>query len=327
MSYRAADRDFVNQRVQTRWSFVPLVVCLAGLLAAWSTLATVNDRREITAPAASVTTPEKRSAAGLENLWVLPLGKDRVLYSGGQPEGEAGFRSLQALGIRTVITVDGARPEIETAKKFGIRYIHLPIGYDQVPVERLQDMIQAVRVLPQPIYLHCHHGQHRGPASAVCILRSLNAAFTPERGVELLREMGTHPKYAGLYRSVEQEQPVTSVKMSGPTEFPEVTAVSPLADQMLAIDHVWEELQAAAKKSGNAENSGAEARLKELWTDLSERFQESSRLMDQTGSKSTSPLKDALAETARFMEIVEGVRPNLALLESRCATCHAKFRD
>jgi hypothetical protein len=316
--------DFVNQRAPARTPFVPLFICLTGLLASWSVLSPA-DRRVTTAPTTSVTAPEKLSADGLENLWALPLGEGHVLYSGGQPDGETGFRSLQSLGIRTVISVDGARPEVETAKKFGLRYVHLPIGYDRVPAERLQDMVRAARMLPQPIYLHCHHGKHRGPASAVCILRSLDAAITPERGVELLREMGTHPKYAGLYRSVEQGQPVTTAKTSGPAEFPEATAVSPLADQMVAIDLVWEQLQAAAKTSGNADESAS--RLKELWTDLAERFRESARLSDQTGLKSTSDLKDALAETARFMDAAEEVRPNLRLLESHCGACHAKFRD
>lgn len=317
--------NFVNQLAPARTSFVPLAVCLAGLLAAWGALAPVGTRKEAAAPTASVTTPEKLSADGLENLWALPLGEGRVLYSGGQPDGETGFRSLQSLGIRTVISVDGARPEIETAKKFGLRYVHLPIGYDRVPAERLQDMVQAVRLLPQPVYLHCHHGKHRGPAAAVCVLRSINAEITPERGLELLREMGTHPKYAGLYRSVEQDQPVATAKTGGPTEFPEVTTVSPLADQMVAIDLVWEQLQAAAKMSGNADEPAP--RLKELWTDLAERFRESARLSDQTGSKSTSDLKDELAETARFMDDTDEVRPSLGLLESRCTACHAKYRD
>src|SRR5262249_40037994 len=35
------------------------------------------------------------------------------LYSGGVPEGDKGFESLQRLGICTVISVDGARPDVE----------------------------------------------------------------------------------------------------------------------------------------------------------------------------------------------------------------------
>ena len=42
--------------------------------------------------------------------------------------------------MRTVISVDGARPDVVRAHSFGLRYVHLPIGYDGVPRE------QALRI-------------------------------------------------------------------------------------------------------------------------------------------------------------------------------------
>ncbi|MGE0610114.1 MAG: hypothetical protein AB7O62_23685, partial [Pirellulales bacterium] len=58
------------------------------------------------------------------------------VVSGGQPEGEAAFAELRDLGIKTVISVDGARPAVPLAKKYGLRYVHLPHGYDGVPEQR-----------------------------------------------------------------------------------------------------------------------------------------------------------------------------------------------
>src|SRR5262245_15845815 len=78
---------------------------------------------------------------------------DRVI-SGGLPEGEAAFKELQALGIRTVISVDGAKPDVELARKFGMRYVHLPHGYDGIPKERAKELAKAVRDLDGPIYIH-----------------------------------------------------------------------------------------------------------------------------------------------------------------------------
>src|SRR5579863_6419147 len=46
--------------------------------------------------------------------WLTP----RVL-AGAQPEGAAGFKDLAALGVRTVISVDGARPDVELARQAG----------------------------------------------------------------------------------------------------------------------------------------------------------------------------------------------------------------
>src|SRR5438094_7469150 len=51
--------------------------------------------------------------AGLHNVLQL---SDK-LYSGSVPEGEQGFRALVGLGVRTVISVDGARPDAETARR------------------------------------------------------------------------------------------------------------------------------------------------------------------------------------------------------------------
>src|SRR4051794_32733608 len=73
--------------------------------------------------------PAKVEAPGLHNVYRLTPG----LYSGSSPEGDTGFRSLRRLGIHTVLSVDGARPDLERARRHGLRYVHLPVGYDGVP--------------------------------------------------------------------------------------------------------------------------------------------------------------------------------------------------
>jgi hypothetical protein len=47
--------------------------------------------------------------AGLHNVHQVAA----KLWSGFSPEGETGFASLKALGIQTILSVDGARPEVE----------------------------------------------------------------------------------------------------------------------------------------------------------------------------------------------------------------------
>ncbi|HEX5033790.1 MAG TPA: hypothetical protein VFW62_04865, partial [bacterium] len=69
------------------------------------------------------------------------------VISGGLPEGDAGFKELQDLGVKTVISVDGARPDVDLAKKYGLRYVHLPHGYDGIPQSRLEELAKAVRDL------------------------------------------------------------------------------------------------------------------------------------------------------------------------------------
>src|SRR4051794_27773883 len=64
---------------------------------------------------------------------------DRI-YSGGSPDGEAGFAELERLGVKTIISVDGARPDVDAATRHGIRYVHLPVGYDGIPRERVLEL-------------------------------------------------------------------------------------------------------------------------------------------------------------------------------------------
>ncbi|MGN6547279.1 MAG: hypothetical protein ACTHK7_19660, partial [Aureliella sp.] len=67
----------------------------------------------------------------LHNVWRL---SGRVL-SGSEPEDDAGFAELVALGVKTIVSVDGIAPRVELAEKHGLRYVHIPIGYDGVPAE------------------------------------------------------------------------------------------------------------------------------------------------------------------------------------------------
>ncbi len=77
----------------------------------------------------SATDPGPLEMPGLHNVYRLT----EQLLSGSSPEGEEGFRSLEKLGVKTILTVDGARPDVALAHKHGLRYVHLPIGYDGVP--------------------------------------------------------------------------------------------------------------------------------------------------------------------------------------------------
>src|SRR5512134_2416916 len=67
------------------------------------------------------------------------------VFSGSSPEGDAAFRELIRLGVKTVISVDGAQPDVEAARKHGLRYIHLPIGYDGVPTNRIAELVKAAQ--------------------------------------------------------------------------------------------------------------------------------------------------------------------------------------
>lgn len=94
--------------------------------------------------------PSESRIAGCENVYRVSA----KMISGSEPHGGEAFRALAAAGVRTIISVDGAKPEADLAEKFGIRYVHLPIGYDGVPETRAFELARALRDLDPLIYIH-----------------------------------------------------------------------------------------------------------------------------------------------------------------------------
>ena len=117
------------------------------------------------------------------------------------PDGDIAFRNLAAMGVTTVLSVDGAVPDIEGAKKHGLRYVHVPISYDGIPREKALQIIKAVRAAKGKVYMHCHHGRHRGP-TAVMVSRIALDGISNEDAVHCMEESGTGKMYSGLYRDV-----------------------------------------------------------------------------------------------------------------------------
>ena len=77
---------------------------------------------EETSPRA--TQPARFRIAGLQTSH-LPnaVRLHEQVISGGLPDGDAGFAELRELGIKTVISVDGAKPDVATAQKHGRRTV------------------------------------------------------------------------------------------------------------------------------------------------------------------------------------------------------------
>lgn len=144
-------------------------------------------RGQATAPCRPAPLPEQRQfgdvtageSPGLHNDFRL----SEKLYRGGVPIGEAGYRSLQGLGIKTIISVDGAPPDLVLARKFSMRYVQLPFGYDGCPTPTANAIVKVVRDLPGPVYIHCHHGKHRSPTRRLSPASPSTASPTPRPSV------------------------------------------------------------------------------------------------------------------------------------------------
>jgi protein tyrosine phosphatase (PTP) superfamily phosphohydrolase (DUF442 family) len=169
---------------------------------------------------------------------------DDGIVSGGVPGGDAGFDALKAMGIRTIITVDGAPPDVARAEARGMRYVHIPITYAQVSPEQTLELARAVRDLPGPVYIHCHHGKHRSPAAAAAAAIALGR-LTGVQGVAFLKKAGTAPSYEGLYACVSEGQPAAPGAIDGaPADFPPVRQPTGLVASMVDVDEAFDHVDA-----------------------------------------------------------------------------------
>lgn len=265
--------------------------------------------------------------------------------SGSVPEGDEGFETLAAMGIKTIISVDGMEPEVDKAAAHGMRYIHLPIGYNGFDEARRLELTRATRdaMAQGPVYIHCHHGKHRSAGAAATIAASLGWA-TPEAMVERMKVSGTAPNYKGLYACAANAAVVSmGVLDAVPGDFPSVSHPKGIVKSMVAIDDAFDHLK-AIEKAGWVTPSDhpdlvpvAEAgQLADLFRVLinDERTREegadfADRL--QKDSDTATALEGLLAGLAKNASPNEAQRAAMSAqfkaIGASCKDCHAKYRD
>ena len=273
---------------------------------------------------------EAADAPGLHHVFRLST----KLYSGGAPEGDAGFRTLQQWGIRTLISVDGEGPDVERAHRYGMRYVHIPFGYDGCPTPTAHRIVRAVRDVPGPIYLHCHHGKHRGPAAAAFSRIALDGLPHVEAVAELERA-GTDPRYAGLYRDVRTYRPPTPAELDAvDARFPEVAPTPPMTTAMVEIHQRFARLQASRKHGWKREGRSKELTPAQEALQLQELFAE---LQRTPGPRRWPPefhqwMRASETDADRLEIALRGEQKEQASLfldrlGAACGSCHARYRD
>jgi cytochrome c556 len=270
--------------------------------------------------------PEKIAAQHLPNAYRV---HPRVI-SGGLPQGEQAFGELAALGVRTIVSVDGAKPDVAGAAQFGLTYVHLPHGYDGIPAERARELAKAVRDLPGPVYVHCHHGQHRSPAAAAvaCITAGL---IEPAAGETILKQAGTSEHYLGLFQAVRAARPLDRRELDAlQAEFPATAKVPPLAEAMVAIEHVHDRLKAAAAAHWNAPPGDPDLVPAHEALLLKEQFAELLRTDD--AARFPQRLREAQAAASELEAALRTARlpaaaAALARVNANCTDCHRRHRD
>jgi hypothetical protein len=262
------------------------------------------------------------------------------VVSGSQPEDPAAFGWLASQGVRTIVSVDGARPDVATARRHGLRYVHLPIGYDGVSTNRVAELAKLAATLPGPFYVHCHHGKHRGPAAAA-VLCLLSGSWSVGMAEAFLRQAGTSPDYPGLYGSVRKFRVPDQATLAGLTNaLSEVAPTPPLVQAMVALDGQMERCRACQQAGWRTPPEHPDitpvreaAQLWELLRALGRTQEVTGKPLSfidllRTAEHAADELRQCLGEAPSGPSGWAG-RSDRALrrLTDTCAACHKRHRD
>ena len=266
---------------------------------------------------------------------------DKVI-SGGQPDGEQAFLELKELGVKSIISVDGAKPDVAVAKKHGLRYVHLPHGYNGIPQERIEELAKAVLDLEGPIYIHCHHGKHRSPAAAAvaCISAGL---VQPTAGLTILKLAGTGENYLGLFQTVRSVHRLPAETLAAVrADFPESAILTPIAEAMVELERTHDHLKQFATSAWrsvprHSEMDPAHEALllvehfaEMLRSDVIARQPEGFQKMLRESESDGTMLQSAIRQwnsSTKSESIPTSIVEPFNRISRNCVTCHREYRD
>lgn len=325
-----------------RPSFIRVAVLAAVPVVAWACNADEPTPAKLAAPAVAAAPSATGQAAtatapaaaaehpgGIEHLrrW-----SDRIIQ-GGQPGGDAGFREVAALGATTVISVDGAVPDVEGAAKFGLKYVHVPIGYDGIGPDEQLRIIKAVTESKGPVFIHCHHGLHRGPAAAAIARIAIDGVSEPD-AYQGLKDSGCSPSYDGLYETVKTFVIPSPEQLAALPPLPSAVKPQGMQDAMVHVDERWDYFKALKAAKWSAPADAPDKTPAHELTILRELFKELDRL-DESKAKGDAFLKHSAAiqvnldalQTALAADDAAASAKAFELVAADCKSCHADFRD
>ena len=255
------------------------------------------------------------------------------LTSGGTPPGEPAFAFLAREGYRTIVSVDGAQPDLESAHRHGLSYVHLPMSYDGVGSSVALGLFRIMQQSDSPVFIHCHQGHHRGPTAAA-IASMAKGLFSQQEALSRMEVAGTSPAYSGLWRSVrsyqlpEKETPMPILR--------EAVAGNLLTDAMVTMGRVCEWVDERAYLSDGAGFQSHEAACVERFVLIREGFMEAAREPDAVLPSSRADWEERFNRAQDTVEdILESMKEHQwerALLgyqelKRQCSQCHQKYRD
>ncbi|MEQ8770150.1 MAG: hypothetical protein RIB60_06540 [Phycisphaerales bacterium] len=281
---------------------------------------------------------QRAETPGVHNLIEVSPG----VYSGSMPEADAGFDTLAALGVKTVISVDGARPDVERARARSMRYVHVPVEYAGIDRDERLDLARALRDLPRPIYVHCHHGKHRGPAAAAVAL-GITGEITTEQALAFLDEAGTSPSYPGLWQCAREAETMPVSELDAwDAELPEVADVGGFVAGMALLDRAYDRMKLVRDAGWSVPANHPDlvpaalaGQIADVFGQLSEPTDEPEYTASEpafTAAEMVAGLREAAAHAGALERALNagdaaGAERSWALVAASCKDCHEMTRN
>ena len=277
-------------------------------------------------------TPIEEDSLQEKNLPANLLRVSKSTYSGGEPRGDTAFKALHGIGIRTVVSVDGAQPDVEAARRHGLRCVHIPLGYDSIERQAAWSLVRLARESKAPVFVHCHHGRHRGPAAAAIVCLA-GGELTKQEALQFLRRAGTSAHYSGLWKAVREfETPPRRARLP---ELVERADSGTAAQAMAEIDRAMDYLEMCRDAMWGVPPEHPDLVPANQALLVKEGFRESSRhLGNMYDQRYGVWLKEAESHAADLERALRRSRRDLAsagryysLLRDSCTRCHHQYRD
>ncbi len=264
----------------------------------------------------------------IHNLHQLSDG----LYSGGEPPTKEHYEQLSKLGIRTVISVDAIAPDPKLAASHGIRIVHLPIGYDGIDDQRAVELAAAIDTLEHPMFVHCHHGKHRGPAALT--VGAIGAGLiNNDQAERYMQTTGTSSKYPGLWEAARRAHPFNAESLKNVPELPARAPVSDFVDAMGQVDRLHDRLWSMAKDDWKTPEDHPDLSATAVSGQIHDllRAMLDDEIVHQEGAGMRSMMITSIEAAAQTERAIDDGRFSDALdaltnLNQSCTDCHDQYR-
>lgn len=188
---QTADPAKGKRRARTTVSAVMLLLILAGCAIAFQACRC--------APQIAEEPKALLPRADIEGLPNFAKVSD-TLYRGGQPTA-AGFRKLEAMGIKTIVNLRAHHSDEDRLSGTSLRYVPIPVDAGDIGDKEVAAFLRvALDKRSRPVYVHCWHGSDR-TGMAVAAYRMVAEGWPNDRAFAELPRFGFH---ARVYRGIEK---------------------------------------------------------------------------------------------------------------------------